>query len=305
MAEGQAMRQAVPLFALYGEPPVATRPAGLELDPVHIEELFVRAPENQWLIRPHRHGELHQLFWISRGGGVMRVEEAERSFAAPCLFLFPPGMVHGFAFEPGSEGHVLSLTRPFVTAQEAALGRAGWLHRHWLATVAEPDPVASAVEAVQAGYNERHAGRRAALAGRVLLLWSMLEGLAGEEAARAAADAGQIAMVEGFRALIEAEFRAHLPLADYARRLGTSTARLTRACRQVTGLSPLDLVHERLMLEAKRLLTYTSMSVSEISYGLGFSDAAYFSRFFARRAGVPPLAVQRASTLHGARRRGA
>lgn len=299
--------QPVPLFALYGEAPA---PA---LDPVHIEELFVRAPLDQWHIRPHRHAELHQLFWIGHGGGRMRVEAASRPFEAPCLFFFPPGMVHGFAFEPGSEGHVLSLTRGLVAAQEAVLGRAAWLHRHWLLPAGGAGPaLAQAMEAVQARYNERQPGRRAALIGQVLLLWSLVETLVeagggprgGPGGGSAGAKPAQVALVERFRALIEAEFRAHLPLPDYARRLAVSPARLTRACRDVAGASPLELVQERLMLEARRLLTYTSMSVSEVSYGLGFSDAAYFSRFFARRAGAPPAALQRASTLHGERRGG-
>jgi AraC family transcriptional activator of pobA len=48
------------------------------------------------------------------------------------------------------------------------------------------------------------------------------------------------------------------------------------------------LVHARQLLEAKRQLLYTNMSVSEIAYALGFEDSAYFTRFFTQRAGCSP-----------------
>jgi AraC family transcriptional activator of pobA len=53
-------------------------------------------------------------------------------------------------------------------------------------------------------------------------------------------------------------------------------------------------LHARLMLEAKRSLVYTSMTVAEVGYSLGFADPAYFSRVFARRAGVAPAAFRAA-----------
>ncbi len=56
----------------------------------------------------------------------------------------------------------------------------------------------------------------------------------------------------------------------------------------------LQLIHERVLLEAKRNLIYTVQSVSQISYGLGFNDPAYFSRFFKRLTGQPPKAFRHA-----------
>lgn len=50
----------------------------------------------------------------------------------------------------------------------------------------------------------------------------------------------------------------------------------------------MEVVHERLLQEARRMLRFSGMPVGEISYQLGFADPAYFSRFFTRRAGVPP-----------------
>ena len=65
--------------------------------------------------------------------------------------------------------------------------------------------------------------------------------------------------------------------------------------RRKGGAAPMALVHERLMVEAKRMLIYTPLSVAEVAYDLGFDDPAYFSRFFAEREGTPPSRFREAA----------
>jgi len=81
-------------------------------------------------------------------------------------------------------------------------------------------------------------------------------------------------------------------LVDYAAALKVSESRLRHACMIVAAQSPMQLVHARVVLEAKRQLRYTSGSVSEIAYALGFDDPAYFTRFFSRRTGMSPRAFR-------------
>jgi len=88
--------------------------------------------------------------------------------------------------------------------------------------------------------------------------------------------------------LVEAHFRDHLTLTEYAGRLSVTEARLNDICRRMANLPSKEVVHERLLQEARRLLRYSAVPVSEISYQLGFVDPAYFSRFFAKRTGTPP-----------------
>ena len=92
-----------------------------------------------------------------------------------------------------------------------------------------------------------------------------------------------------FRGLIEQNFREHLPIEEYCRRLAVRPSRLAQASLAVAGRTPLALIHERLLIEAKRELMTTARSVSEIAYRLGYSDPAYFSRFFRQHVGVSPI----------------
>ena len=60
----------------------------------------------------------------------------------------------------------------------------------------------------------------------------------------------------------------------------------------------------RLLIEAERQLRYTSMSVAQVAFHLGFDDPAYFSRFFTRRMGLTPRAFRTHDGPEAERRRG-
>ena len=77
---------------------------------------------------------------------------------------------------------------------------------------------------------------------------------------------------------------------------------LSRTCRAVLQQSALGLLNERRMLEARRLLAYTPMSVAQVAQEIGYEDPAYFSRIFQRHTGQAPSAY-RALVMQGVRYR--
>jgi AraC family transcriptional activator of pobA len=83
-------------------------------------------------------------------------------------------------------------------------------------------------------------------------------------------------------------FRRHPTQAELAARLGITPTQLNRACKQVLGHTAQGVLHARLLLQAQRELAYNGLSIKQIAFDLGFSDAAYFTRFFRRGAGVSP-----------------
>jgi AraC family transcriptional activator of pobA len=99
-------------------------------------------------------------------------------------------------------------------------------------------------------------------------------------------------LLRRFIEVVERRFAEQPSVAKIAKELGVSAPHLTRACRELLGRPAHNLVHDRIILEAKRCLRFTSMPVSQIGYSLGFTDPAYFSRFFRDRVGVHPSAYR-------------
>lgn len=95
-------------------------------------------------------------------------------------------------------------------------------------------------------------------------------------------------LVYKFKALIEVHFKEHLSASEYAEKLLVHPNYLNRITKSQTGKTSSELINERIKLEAIALLTYSSMTVSEISYELGFEELAHFSKVFKKLTGVAP-----------------
>ena len=98
----------------------------------------------------------------------------------------------------------------------------------------------------------------------------------------------EVTLFHRFSDLVEDNYKQHWQLSQYLEIIGTSDSRLNSVCRRISNQAPKQLIHARLLLEAKRLLVFTKIPISDICYEIGFSDPAYFSRFFKKHTGQTP-----------------
>lgn len=94
--------------------------------------------------------------------------------------------------------------------------------------------------------------------------------------------------IRRYHLLVDTHFRAQHQVQFYAGQLNKAPKTLANVFALYNEKSPLAVIQERLMLEAKRLLLYSDKSAKEIAYELGFEDAAYFSNFFKKHAALAP-----------------
>jgi len=98
----------------------------------------------------------------------------------------------------------------------------------------------------------------------------------------------KVDLVREFSFLVEQHYRNAHTVADYATMLNKSPKTISNVFKKVTGKSPLSYIHDRIILEAKNLLVYSNLEISEVGYELGFNDVQGFSRFFKRYAKLSP-----------------
>lgn len=292
-------QRAVPSFALYGEQAREEPPRRL-----HIEDIRSRSQRYAWEIAAHTHRGLHQCLVLLAGAAAVRVDERSSELAAPAVVLLPPGTVHAFRFREHTHGYVLTFAADTLLAGEAAgqLATLLALFEQPRLLALEPDDacvarVGGLLERLHAEFRQPE-GAQAPVCGWLAcsVLWIL-----GRELARRRAVAPETRRQHRwfgeFRALLEAHYLEHWPVARYARALGLTEGRLNRLCEKQSGRSAFALAQERLALEARRRLIYIALPVAELARELGFRDPAYFSRFFRRHAGVPPDRFRR---QHGA-----
>ncbi|MEO1288158.1 MAG: AraC family transcriptional regulator, partial [Chloroflexota bacterium] len=95
-------------------------------------------------------------------------------------------------------------------------------------------------------------------------------------------------LVTNYIRLIDAHFIQKQRVSEYASLLGVTSGHLTDTTRDKLGVSAGQLIQRRVLLEAKRLLTYSEKTVGESAFALNFTDSSYFSRYFRRETGQSP-----------------
>lgn len=283
------MESPLPTYARYGE-----HGQTMAVDWMHCESIDERSRLHNWEIRPHHHESLFQLFWIANGRCQLSLDGFSSPALGPCIFVVPPRSIHGFSFEPDVQGLVITVLgrhlNKLLSAEPLLEQRLLRAHTQCLdATQAEQITRSAAVLREEFGStaNWRSLGIDCAL---LQLLVSCGRCLPAQEHADRSQQHGGRALehVQRFRALIEQRFRNQPALSNCAEQIGITSTQLNRVCQQVLGCSSQALLHARLLLEAQRELAYTSMSIKQIAHGLGFADAAYFTRFYQRQTGLAP-----------------
>ena len=95
-------------------------------------------------------------------------------------------------------------------------------------------------------------------------------------------------IIREYNFLVEKHFKEKHSVSEYAELLYRSPKTLSNLFKKVSNKTPLQFIQDRIMLEARRLLNYTDMPISDIGYELGFSDIQGFSRFFKKQEGISP-----------------
>jgi len=102
----------------------------------------------------------------------------------------------------------------------------------------------------------------------------------------------KVDLLRKFNLLVETHFKEDHSVSFYAEKLFKSPKTLSNNFSKV-GKSPLQIIHDRIILEAKRQLSYTDKTAKEIAYEVGFEDASHLSRMFKKNTGLSPTAFKK------------
>ena len=287
MAGKKMSLPSVPVYHLYGE-------QGPELAPglVHCESIASRSRLHNWEIQPHRHHGLFQMLWLAKGRARVDLDGRLIDLSSGQVLLLPQHCVHGFRFSPDADGEVITLAYAFFQRLQPDLGPA--LHAMNTPVVCTlkngtgRKQIEAAFHATHEAYANHDVHRDLLIEAQLVSLLVWLSRLLPAQGDDLPSARGREHLAK-FSQLVEANYSLQHPLAFYATSLGISAAHLNALCRELTGHSALSLIHARMGLEARRYLIYTSLPVKDVSDALGFSDPAYFTRFFKRQTGHAPI----------------
>lgn len=246
---------------------------------------------------PHRHA-YHELIWVGEGHGSHLIDGERVEFGPRTLTLIAKGQVHQFESAEEISGVVVRFDDEWLTGGLAEQMARGWLFTsHGCTSLHAPDEEAArfdalldvlCVEVARPGDRESAELRRHLLS--AALLWAQRWREAQLE--QGGASRVDLQLHQQFMETLERDFASSHDVGYYAAQLGVTAGTLSRLLTKLTGKTTKQLILERVVLEAIRLLRFSDLSVKEIAARLGFKDQFAFSRTFKRQRGEAPLDVR-------------
>lgn len=268
--------------------------AGSSLEVVLLEGAQYGSASGRGPRRPHRH-DYHELVWTRCGTGRHLID-GEVSLVEPnAMTLIGRGQVHVFESASGLHGAIVRFGDELLHGDPAAAANPAWLvGSRAVQSVAVPagevDRLQGVIEALAAETRRPPDSRSVDLQRHflsALLLW-MERWYEATRTEQRDADDPDLQIYRRFSEVLERDYARHHDAPHYADALRVPQAALSRALVNVMGRTTKELITDRRMLEAARLLRFSELSVGEIAYRAGYDDQLYFSRAFKRNCGEAP-----------------
>ena len=243
---------------------------------------------------PHRH-DYHELIWIREGRGRHLIDGEPLPVVDGTITVIGRGQVHQFQEAEDLHGAVVRFGDEVLFGE----GTPGWLvtargGRSVTVPRSEHDRLDGLIASLRAETSRPPDGRSAELERHlltVLLLWTE-RWYDATRTERRDPDDADVQLHRRFATQLEQDYARHHDAAHYAEALRVPASALSKALGHTTGRATKELITDRVMLEAARLLRFTELTIGEIAYRVGFDDQLYFSRAFKRHHGEPPIAYR-------------
>ena len=264
------------------------------MDFIHYEPLEKRSKMYNWEIKEHLHNDLTQIFIVEKGEGMVISEKKELKINGPSVIVIPPNTLHGFSFQSNIKGGVFTISEAYLDSIFKPnpniyfeINRFQILDFHLQKT--SFDQILLLISMLEREINDNLLEKNQLIQHlfQSLFLCFYRESYQ-KNYENTVSNNRNIKYLLAFQKGLKVNFLNQRSISDYAKDLNITVVHLNRVCQTILGKSPIQIIHEMILAEAKKYLLNTSYSVSEIAYFLNFSDPAYFTRFFKKKLGVSP-----------------
>ena len=246
---------------------------------------------------PHRH-DFFEVLYLLKGSGYHVIDGNKYEIKPPCVFFMSPGQAHKLELSNDIEGFIFIFTSDFYMLNRS--NQNSLIEFPFFYTIHQDNPPLLLENESDIRFLENLFRQSIAEISRPgdyfqEMLRSILDLILTTCAARYQVNEnmlnkgkGQI-LVKRFFHLVEENHQKNLSLSDYSGMIGVTPNHLTQTVKLLTGKTSSQIIKAKQLLEIKRLLVHTNLSVSEIANQLNFEDQSYFTKFFKRETGITPI----------------
>ncbi len=244
-------------------------------------------------LKPHSH-DCYLILVVTRGVGRHTVDGENFNVEPNSIFFLTPGQIHSFEFSKDISGFAVYFTKDFYLhyARERhfdkiPLFRTAHPQTFLHTNSAAIKSITVLLEEMLTELTQKVIAKEEALRNfldilliRINRLWDHNEIIPGKVTS--------VVQVRKLMQLIEKNYKTVKTPGEYAKLMNLTTNHLNTLCQQSLRRTVTELIHERLIVEAKRQLAYTEWGVKKIADNIGFRDSSYFLRLFKKKTGMTP-----------------
>lgn len=235
---------------------------------------------------PHR--DDHYMFVLQQKGvSVWDIDFKEHRLEETALCFVAPGQVHHYLESKNAVGWLIFINAELIPA-EYRMMLDTVMHHHRAVAVENDHPVFALTDALHRfiAADKKILYRSIVQSGIGTLAGMLTAFLMHQHPGHVQPGSHKYQLVIGFKELIKQQFKEKKQVKDYATQLNITPLYLNEITKEVTGFAASHWIRREILLEARRLLSYTNMDIKEIAFMLGYEDHTYFSRFFKKNVGT-------------------
>jgi AraC family transcriptional regulator, transcriptional activator of pobA len=243
---------------------------------------------------PHRHN-FYNLIYIKKGSGIHNIDFKKFEIEANQLFFMNDGQVHEWILSDDTVGYTLFFKKEFydIVEKNLSLQALPFFNNN------ENDVPYVIFEPLQAHFienifeeiinefekNEIYRDSQIKSLLKIILVHAIR---IYKTELNLTPNNLNVSKIRNFQNLIESNFKIEKSVKFYAEKINITANYLNAICKETVGKTAGDMVRDRIILEAKRLLLHSAFSVCEIAYKLGYEDCSYFIRLYKKNTGTTP-----------------
>ncbi len=259
---------------------------------IHIDDLKEYIIKHQEMVFPHKHNFFHFVLFI-KGSGEHIIDFNHYNIEPYQIYFMVPGQVHTWNFIGDEEGYVVNFSIDYF---QSFLLRTDYLERfsflqgkieHLIFVIAEQfrNQSITILEQILAA---KTAGLSEDYIRTLLLQFILYISISTEKDHQEHGTPYNHKIFNSFQQLVEQQFKSTKLPSVYADQLFITPNHLNAICKSYIGQSAGEIIRNRIVLEAKRLLVNRNLNINEIADELQFNDNSYFTKFFKKSAGLTP-----------------
>jgi len=253
--------------------------------------------EHHFIHSPHKH-DFFMVVLFTHGSGIHEIDFISYKITPGTIFMLRPGQTHNWKLSPDIDGYIFFHSKDFYNSSSISQKIQDYpffnsIHNPPIIKLKSKsqEKLASLFIEIKKEYKEENLFKFQKLHTLTTLAYIELT-RSYQRPATVKSTLYQL-KVKQLEDLIDKHYKTLKYPHQYADMMAISEKHLNRICRSCLNKTTTDLITDRVILEAKRSLTHTKLSINQIAESIGYEDASYFSRLFKKRAGETALSFMK------------